>query len=48
MSRQVSASTGKSYGIAAVCRIWEIARSTVYHQRVRRMEPAMGRRGNHR
>lgn len=46
MSRQHSASTGKGYGISLVCRIWEIARSTIYHRKKRRRNPASGRRGS--
>ena len=33
MSRTVSPSSGKVYGLAAVCRVWNLARSTVYRQR---------------
>jgi len=32
MSRAVSISTGKSYTLRRVCRVWERARSTTYHQ----------------
>jgi len=46
VSRQRSASTGTNYGISLVCRIWEIARSTVYHRKKRCLEPATGRRGS--
>jgi putative transposase len=35
MSRRVSPASGKPYGLAAVCRVWSLARSTVY----RRQEP---------
>ena len=38
MSRTVSPSSGKVYGLAAVCRVWNLARSTVY----RRRRPAPG------
>ena len=33
MSRCVSASTGQCYGVSRVCRVWGIARSTLYWQR---------------
>ena len=33
MSLAVSPSAGKPYGLARVCRIWRLARSTVYFQR---------------
>lgn len=33
MSATASPSTGRKYGIQRVCRVWEIPRSTVYHQR---------------
>ena len=33
MGRTASPSTGKPYGVAAVCRIWRIARATVSRQR---------------
>lgn len=32
MSRKVSPVSGKPYGLAAVCRAWRLARSTVYRQ----------------
>ena len=32
MSQVVSAGTGKRFGLARVCRVWEVARSTVYWQ----------------
>jgi transposase InsO family protein len=32
MSRAVSISTGKPYTLRRVCRVWEMARSTTYHQ----------------
>jgi putative transposase len=35
MSQVVSTGTGKQYGLARVCRVWRIARSTVYWQRQR-------------
>jgi transposase InsO family protein len=34
MSRTISRSSGKPYGLARVCRIWRAARATVYRQRV--------------
>ena len=30
MSQTISASTMRSYGLERVCRVWAIARSTVY------------------
>ena len=30
MSRAISPVTGKPYGLAAVCRVWRLARSGVY------------------
>src|SRR4051794_15933606 len=43
MSRTLSPVTGKSYGLALVCRVWRLARSGVYrHQSV---PPARQRRG---
>jgi putative transposase len=30
MSRVISPVTGKPYGLAAVCRVWRLARSGVY------------------
>ena len=30
MSRTISPVTGKPYGLAAVCRVWRLARSGVY------------------
>jgi putative transposase len=44
MSQALSPSTGTPYGLARVCRVWEVARSTVYWQRQPRAE-ASGRRG---
>jgi len=35
MSRTASPSAGRPYGLARVCRLWRLARSTVYHQRRR-------------
>lgn len=39
MSRTVSPSTGRRYGLALVCRVWEQARSSVYAVRSRRQTP---------
>jgi putative transposase len=36
MSRAVSPVSGRPYGLAAVCRIWDLDRSTVYRQRAPR------------
>ena len=33
MSRAVSPVSGRPYGLAAVCRAWRVARSTVYRHR---------------
>lgn len=45
MSQQPSPSTQKRYGIMRVLHVWELPRSTFYAQRVRRAQPATGRRG---
>jgi len=34
MSETVSPSANHAYGLARVCRIWGVARSTIYAQRV--------------
>jgi len=39
MSRTVSPSVGRRYGLALVCRVWEIARSSVYAERTRQTSP---------
>ena len=40
MSRAISPSSGKSYGLALVCRVWRIPRATVYrHREPLRPEP---------
>ena len=44
MSQAVSSSTGKPYGLARVCRVWGVARSTVYWHRHAPAEPG-GQRG---
>jgi putative transposase len=44
MSQAISPSTGKSYGLARVCRVWQVARSTVYWHRHAPAEPG-ARRG---
>ena len=33
MSRAVSPVSGRPYGVAAVCRVWQLARSTLYRHR---------------
>ena len=44
MSRTISPSSGTSYGLALVCRIWRIARATFYrHQGPTRTEPPQRR-----
>ena len=45
MSQATSPSTGKSYGLARVCRVWGIARSTVYWQQ-RASSAPRARRGS--
>src|SRR5688572_18766075 len=42
MSQATSPSTGIRYGLARVCRVWDMARSTVYWQR--QEARGMGRR----
>ena len=44
MSQATSPSTDKPYGLARVCRVWGMARSTIYGQRHERAMPA-ARRG---
>ncbi len=39
MSQTCSPSTQRRYGLARVCRMWEVARSTVYLQQARPMAP---------
>jgi transposase InsO family protein len=39
MRQAVSPSTGDVYGLSRVCRVWELARSTVYAQRWRGQQP---------
>ena len=39
MSRTVSPSTRRRYGLALVCRVWEVARSSVYATRRRESSP---------
>ena len=44
MSRTISPSSGKSYGLALVCRTWRIPRATFYrHQGPPRIEPPQRR-----
>lgn len=43
MSRTASPSSGKPYGLATVCRVWRVARATVYRRRVP-ARPALPRR----
>jgi putative transposase len=40
MSQATSPSTDHRYGLARVCRVWQLPRSTVYHQRKQRAIPA--------
>ena len=44
MSQAASASTGKNYGLALVCRVWALPRSTVYWRRRRAVEAAPAKR----
>ena len=44
MSQAISPSTHKPYGLARTCRVWKMARSSVYWQRQERAEPS-ARRG---
>jgi putative transposase len=39
MSKATSSSAGKPYGLSRVCRVWEVARSTVYAVRARSLGP---------
>src|SRR5262245_65428175 len=39
MSQTCSPSTRRRYGLARVCRVWELARSTVYLDQARRTGP---------
>ena len=39
MSQTCSPSTQRCYGLARVCRVWELARSTVYLGQARRTAP---------
>jgi hypothetical protein len=46
MSQACSISTGKTYGLQRVCRVWKLARSTVYqHRQKRRFPMSVHRRG---
>jgi len=45
MSRTLSPSSGKSYGLALVCRVWRVARATVYRHRAPPRTEAAPRRG---
>ena len=40
MSRASSPSSGRRYGTARVCQLWEVPRSTVYARRARASRPA--------
>ena len=44
MSQAASASTGKNYGLALVCRVWALPRSTVYWRRRRAVEAVPAKR----
>ena len=43
MSRRPSPATGRPYGLAAVARVWHVARATIYRRR-RRLDAAAGSR----
>jgi putative transposase len=45
MSRALSPVTGKPYGLAAVCRVWQLARSCVYRHLSASPPTAAQRRG---
>jgi len=45
MSRAISPITGKPYGMAAVCRVWRLARSGVYRHLSTAPPPMAQRRG---
>jgi len=45
MSRSVSPVSGKPYGLAAVCRVWRLARSGVYRHLSPSANAPSGRRG---
>ena len=44
MSRTVSPSVGRRYGLALVCRVWDVARSSVYATRTRPTSPTLEQR----
>ena len=45
MSRKASSVSGKPYGLAAVCRVWQLARSGVYRLRTPARPRLLRRRG---
>ena len=45
MSRQASSVSGKPYGLATVCRVWQLARSGVYRHRTPARPRVLHRRG---
>ena len=45
MSRQVSPVSGRPHGLAAVCRVWRLARSGVYRHRALAPPQSPQRRG---
>jgi putative transposase len=45
MSRTASPSSGRPYGVAAVCRAWRVARATVYRHRTPARQTPPRRRG---
>ena len=44
MSTSISPSTGRTYGLQRVCRVWSITRSTVYNTRLRKQVESVKRR----
>ena len=44
MSQACSISTGKTYGLQRVCRVWDFARSTLYEHRQKRRFPRLANR----
>lgn len=44
MSETLSPSAGRPYGLARVCRWWEVARSSVYAARDRRQRTSLPRK----
>ena len=47
MSRALSPSSGQPYGLARVCRIWRVARASVYRHRNRSRTGSAAARSDH-